>query len=50
KRFRYYLSTAQIRLLNLCYNISALDPDDYVRCCISNIEYNLPALIRYSKY
>ncbi|KAF5844344.1 hypothetical protein GGP41_004537 [Bipolaris sorokiniana] len=50
ERFRYYLGTAQIRLLNLCYSASASDPDDCVGCCISDVEHNLPALIGYFEY
>ena len=50
ERFRYYLGTAQICLLNLSYSASGSDPDDCVGCCISDVEHNLPALIDYPDY
>ncbi|XP_014551494.1 hypothetical protein COCVIDRAFT_112713 [Bipolaris victoriae FI3] len=50
EKFRYYLGTAQIRLLNLCYSTAGSDPDDCVGCCISDIEHNLPALISNPEY
>ena len=50
EKFRYYLGTAQIRLLNLCYSTSSSDPDDCVGCCISDVEHNLPALISNPEY
>jgi hypothetical protein len=50
ERCRYYLGTAQIRLLNLHYSESSTEPDDCVGCCLSDLEHNLPALISSSEY
>ncbi|KAJ6284206.1 hypothetical protein J3E71DRAFT_171788 [Bipolaris maydis] len=50
ERFRYYLGTAQIKVLNLCYSAPTTDLDDCEGCCISNLQHNLPALIGLSDY
>lgn len=50
EKFRYYLGTAKIRLVNLCYKTTDSDPDECVGCCISDLEHNLPALISYPDY
>lgn len=50
ERFRYYLGTAQIKVLNLCYSAPTTDSDDCDGCCISDLEHNLPALIGFSDY
>lgn len=50
ERFRYYLGTAQIKVLNLCYSAPTTDLDDCEGCCISDLQHNLPALIGLSDY
>jgi hypothetical protein len=50
EKYRYYLGTAHVRFRNLYYSPSSTKPDDCVGCCISDIEHNLPALIRPSEY
>jgi len=50
EKCRYYLGTAQIRVLNLYYSASSTEPDDCIVCCISDLEHNLPALIDPSTY
>ncbi|CAN9292934.1 unnamed protein product [Alternaria alternata] len=50
ERCRYYLGTAQIRLLHLRYRASSTEPDDCIGCCTSDLEHNLPALITSAEY
>ncbi|EOA87841.1 uncharacterized protein SETTUDRAFT_39292 [Exserohilum turcica Et28A] len=50
ERFRYYLGTAQINVLNLCYSAPTTDLDDCEGCFISDFQHNLPALIGFSDY
>jgi hypothetical protein len=47
---RYYLGTAQVRLQNLTFCPSSIEPDDCTGCCISDLEHNLPVLITLSEY
>jgi hypothetical protein len=46
----YYLGTAQVRLQNLRYRTSAIESDECMGCCISDLEHNLPALITPFEY